>query len=153
MAIRSLNQLAKVRLLLLGARRAWLRARYGVRIDSTSTISLSGRLVVGERDSIVIGRDTLVAFKTLLVSRDARTGRTAPIRIGDCCFIGGGAMVMPGVTIGDRSIVAAGAVVTEDVAPRTIVAGSPARVIRTGIDVGKRGRLAGADDNSRRLWK
>jgi len=44
-------------------------------------------------------------------------------------YIGAGAIILPGVTIGEYSIVAAGAVVTRDVPPRTIVAGIPARVI------------------------
>jgi len=44
-------------------------------------------------------------------------------------YIGAGAIVLPGVTIGEYSIVAAGAVVTKDVPPRTIVAGIPARVV------------------------
>jgi len=153
MSIRSLNQLAKVRLVILSARRLWLKLRYGVDIHPSSTISLSGRLVVSQRNSIIIGRDTLVAFKTLLITRDSRTGRTMPIRIGERCFVGGGATVMPGVTIGDESIIAGGAVVMDDVPARTIVAGNPARVIRRDIEVGKRGRLKGADDNSRRLWR
>ncbi|KAL4437008.1 hypothetical protein ABPG75_004147 [Micractinium tetrahymenae] len=53
-----------------------------------------------------------------------------PVVIGDDCWIGGGAIIMPGVTIGEGSTVAAGAVVTRDVEPYTVVAGSPARVIR-----------------------
>jgi acetyltransferase-like isoleucine patch superfamily enzyme len=54
---------------------------------------------------------------------------------------------MPGVTIGDESIVGSGSVVMSDVAPRTIVAGNPARVIRENIEVGKRGRLKGSEEN------
>ena len=54
----------------------------------------------------------------------------APIRIGDDVWIGGGAIVLPGVAIGEGSVVGAGSVVTRDVASRTVVAGNPARVIR-----------------------
>ncbi|KAI3433795.1 hypothetical protein D9Q98_003600 [Chlorella vulgaris] len=53
-----------------------------------------------------------------------------PIVIGDDVWIGGGAIVMQGITIGTGSTVAAGAVVTKDVEPYTVVAGSPARLIR-----------------------
>ncbi len=45
--------------------------------------------------------------------------------------IGSGAVILPGVTIGEGAVVGAGSVVTEDVAPRVVVAGNPARVLRT----------------------
>lgn len=54
-----------------------------------------------------------------------------PIRVGDDCWIGGGAIILPGVTLGAGSVVAAGAVVTRDVPPGVLVAGSPARVVRS----------------------
>lgn len=53
----------------------------------------------------------------------------APIKIGDCCFLGVHSVVTKGVTIGDHCLVAAGAVVTKDVPDNTIVAGIPARPI------------------------
>ncbi len=53
-----------------------------------------------------------------------------PIIIGDDVWIGGSAVICPGVTIGEKSIIAAGAVVTKDVPPFAIVGGNPARVIR-----------------------
>lgn len=56
---------------------------------------------------------------------------TRPIRIGNNVWIGAGATILKGVQIGDGSVVAAAAVVTKDVAPRSVVAGNPARVVRT----------------------
>lgn len=53
-----------------------------------------------------------------------------PIHIGNNVWLGAGVIVLPGVTIGDNSIVAAGSVVTRDVEANVIVAGSPARVLR-----------------------
>ena len=53
------------------------------------------------------------------------------VRIKRNVYIGAGAIILPGVTIGEYSIVAAGAVVAKDVLPRTIVAGVPAKVIGT----------------------
>ena len=50
--------------------------------------------------------------------------------IEDGVFIGVHAIILPGVTIGEGAMVGAGAVVTKDVPPRTMVAGNPARVIR-----------------------
>ncbi|PJE26159.1 Virginiamycin A acetyltransferase [Pseudooceanicola marinus] len=59
---------------------------------------------------------------------DHRRSRRA--RVGHDTWIGNGAMIKPEVTLGDGAVVAAGAVVTKDVAPYTIVAGTPARVLR-----------------------
>lgn len=53
-----------------------------------------------------------------------------PVNIGRYCWIGRNVMIMPGVTIGDASIVAAGSVVVKDVAPYTVVGGNPAQVIK-----------------------
>ena len=53
------------------------------------------------------------------------------IEVGDCAMIGTGAVVLPRKRIGEGAIVGAGAVVTKDVAPYTVVVGNPARVLRT----------------------
>jgi len=53
-----------------------------------------------------------------------------PITVEDNVWIGGSATILPGVTIGKNSIIAAGAVVTKDVAANTIVGGNPAQLIR-----------------------
>jgi maltose O-acetyltransferase len=54
-----------------------------------------------------------------------------PISVGDNAWIGGGAIVLPGVSIGPDSVVGAGSVVTRDVPARSVVVGNPARVVRT----------------------
>lgn len=58
----------------------------------------------------------------------------APVVIGDDVWIGAGALIIKGVTIGDRSIVAAGSVVTKNVPPDVVVAGNPARVVKNLLD-------------------
>jgi acetyltransferase-like isoleucine patch superfamily enzyme len=55
---------------------------------------------------------------------------TKPIVIGDNIWIGSFSVILSGVTVGDGAIIAAGAVVTKDVPPRTVVGGVPARKIR-----------------------
>jgi acetyltransferase-like isoleucine patch superfamily enzyme len=56
--------------------------------------------------------------------------REAPIHIGDGTWVGARAIILPGVTIGRRCLIAAGAVVSRDVPDDTLVAGNPARVVR-----------------------
>jgi acetyltransferase-like isoleucine patch superfamily enzyme len=82
---------------------------------------------------IHIGRESYVAFGAVILTHDMTRGIYADTRIGSRCFIGAHSILLPGVSIGDGSIVAAGSVVTRDVAPGSIVAGNPARVVRTGI--------------------
>jgi acetyltransferase-like isoleucine patch superfamily enzyme len=55
---------------------------------------------------------------------------TKPVTIGNDIWIGANAVILPGVTIGDHSVVAAGAVVTKDVPPHSLVAGVPAKIIK-----------------------
>jgi maltose O-acetyltransferase len=53
-----------------------------------------------------------------------------PVSIGDDCWIGGGAIICPGVTIGNRCVIGAGAVVTKDIPDDSLAVGNPAKVIR-----------------------
>jgi maltose O-acetyltransferase len=66
----------------------------------------------------------------------------APIAIGDNVWLGGGAIVCPGVTIGDDTVVGAGAVVTRDLPAGVVAAGVPARVLR---EIDERDRVATPD--------
>ena len=58
-----------------------------------------------------------------------------PIRIGKNCWLGAGVIVLPGVTIGDNTVVGAGSVVTKDLPPNVVAVGNPARVLR---EIGER---------------
>ncbi len=53
-----------------------------------------------------------------------------PVRIGNGCWIGGGAIILPGVTIGDGTVIGAGSVVTENIPKNCVAAGNPCRIIR-----------------------
>jgi acetyltransferase-like isoleucine patch superfamily enzyme len=90
-----------------------------------------------DRGGITIGNDVLIAPKVNLITighplnpANRRATCTAPIYIKNGVWIGVGATVMPGVTVGENSVVAAGAVVTKDVPPNTVVAGVPAKIIK-----------------------
>ncbi|WP_036913057.1 DapH/DapD/GlmU-related protein [Prevotella sp. FD3004] len=55
---------------------------------------------------------------------------TKPVVIGNDIWVGANAVILPGITIGDHSVIAAGAIVTKDVPPHSLVAGIPAKVIK-----------------------
>lgn len=79
---------------------------------------------------ITIGHGVTISSRVIIATHDAWRNVAAPVVIRDNAFVGIGAILMPGITLGEYSVVAAGAVVTKSVEPRTIVGGSPARVIR-----------------------
>ena len=87
-------------------------------------------------DCNLIGHDPVIH---VLCNRFGKALDSAgPINIRDNCFIGHGAIIMPHVTIGPDSIVAAGSVITTDVAAGTVVGGNPAKVICTTQDLADR---------------
>lgn len=99
---------------------------------------------------IVVGDGVSIAPGTMLVtgsheigpaSRRAGPLANAPVRIGDGCWLGARATVLPGVTIGEGCVIAAGAVVAHDCEPNGLYAGVPARRVR---DLDPRGVGGGA---------
>ncbi|MDR3709361.1 MAG: acyltransferase [Capsulimonadaceae bacterium] len=119
--------------MLAGARDPRRRLRIGDRcfVNSLVYFDLSDRITIG--DGVSIGHHVVLITAThRLGTSDARAGdlETRPIVIDDGAWIGAAARVLPGVTIGAGAIVAAGAVVTRDVEPHTLVGGVPAKVIR-----------------------
>ncbi len=97
-------------------------------------------LITGGAANISIGSDCDISGRVGIVCgtheidldgpRSAGRGTGKDIVIGDGVWIGYGAMILPGVTIGGKAIIGAGAVVTKDVSPAAIVGGNPAREIR-----------------------
>ena len=57
-----------------------------------------------------------------------------PVHIGRCCWIGAGAIILPGVTIGDNTVIGAGSVVTKDIPANVVAVGNPCRVLRAISD-------------------
>ncbi|HVM31183.1 MAG TPA: sugar O-acetyltransferase [Candidatus Limnocylindrales bacterium] len=89
--------------------------------------------------AITIGDDVQIATNVQLLTathpldperRRAGWESGRPITLADGAWLGGGVIVLPGVTVGENAVVGAGAVVTRDVEPNVVAAGNPARVIR-----------------------
>lgn len=78
---------------------------------------------------ITVGKHCRVGSRAALLTHCPIKG-AQPVVLGDYVWIGYGAIVLPGVRIGDHAVVGAGAVVTRDVDARSIVAGCPARKLR-----------------------
>lgn len=92
---------------------AELDARGGIKVGNDTNISSHAKLITGSHD----------------INNPNFTADFLPIHVGHHCWIGTGATILQGVKIGDGAVVAAGAVVTKDVEPWTVVAGIPARKI------------------------
>ena len=83
-------------------------------------------------DDVLIGPQAIIATLNHDPDPEKRGGMFAKsVKIGNKVWLGARVTICPGVTIGEGSIVAAGAVVTKDVPPRTVVAGVPAKIIKT----------------------
>ena len=149
MMLKGLGRLKSIRRLLLNIRHFYLTKLWGMDIDKTVKLSLSAKLDFTFPAGIHIGSESYITFGAAILTHDMVRGLYLHTRIGRWCFIGARSIILPGVTIGDESIVAAGSVVTKDVPPRCIVAGNPAKIIREHIEVGSYGRLKDADENER----
>jgi maltose O-acetyltransferase len=112
---------------------------YGKYITVGAGTFVNYGLVALDVAPITIGRDVKIGPNVQLLTpthpvdpaqRLAKLEAARPIVIGDNVWLGGGAIVLAGVTIGANSVIGAGAVVTRDVPANVVVAGNPARVIR-----------------------
>ena len=99
-------------------------------INSGCHFQDQGGIEIG--DGALIGHNVVLAtINHGLNPKENRKNHYAPIKIGAHVWIGSNATILPGVTIGDYAVVAAGAVVTQDVPAMTVVGGVPARVLKT----------------------
>ena len=101
----------------------------GVFINSGCTFQDQGGISID--DGSLIGHQVSIATINHDINPEKRASMSfRPVVIGKDVWIGDHASILPGVTIGDGAVVAAGAVVTKDVPPRTVVGGVPARIIK-----------------------
>jgi maltose O-acetyltransferase len=113
---------------------------YGEHISIGARTFVNYNLTALDVAAITIGTDCQIGPNVQLLTpthpiepqpRRDRLEAARPITIGDNVWIGGGAIVCPGVTIGDNSVIGAGTVVTRDIPPNVLAVGNPARVLRT----------------------
>ena len=118
------------------------------------TLSVDAELIVGDgvgissaticaARSVTIGEGTIIGGGCLIIDTDFHprgadgnwgtdpAGVSAPVVIGKRCFVGARSIVLKGVVLGDGAVVGAGAVVTRDVPAGVVVAGNPARPLRS----------------------
>lgn len=110
----------------------------GMQIGSEVVI-YSSMLDILYPELITIGNNVTITHSTILTHDDSpvislRRRRIAPVVIGSNVFIGFQSLILPGVSIGDNCIIGAGSIVTKDVPSNSIVAGNPARVIKSLTD-------------------
>ena len=116
-------------------------ADFGMNITLGKRVFINSGCRFQDQGGIRIGDDCLIGHNAVLatLNHDLSPSRRAdmhpaPIRLGRNVWLGSNVTVLPGVTIGDDAVVAAGTVVTKDVPARAVVVGSPARVIRSVED-------------------
>ena len=114
----------------------------GARFYNPANISIGSDTIIGEgvvldgRDSLQIGDHVDFASEVMVYNAEhdiespTFAAKKAPVKIEDYVFIGPRVIILPGVTIGEGAIVAAGSVVTKDIAPGSIVGGVPAKMIK-----------------------
>lgn len=109
----------------------------GIRLGSNVFINTNCTFLDG--GYITIGDNTLVGPNVQIytphhpldyMKRRENKEYAYPVNIGHDCWIGGGAIICPGVTIGDKCIIGAGSVVTKDIPENSTAVGNPARVIK-----------------------
>lgn len=113
----------------------------GARFYDPRNISIGEDSIIGERvvldgrDKLIIGNHVDIASEVMIYNSEHDVNdpyflaKNAPVLIEDYVFIGPRAIILPGVKIGKGAVVAAGAVVTKDVAPFSVVGGVPAKII------------------------
>ncbi len=149
--MRSLNSLQWLRKGLVRAKLLVYTRVWGMDIHPTASFSLSAKFDRTYPRGIHIGAQSYIAFDVAILAHDMTRGLYLHTHIGRHCFIGARSIILPGIVIGDGSVVAAGSVVTRDVPPGSVVAGNPARIIRSNVSVGPYGRFSDAEATKQRL--
>lgn len=108
------------------------RANFNLTVLDEARVTIGDNVFIGPNVSIFTACHPLDAER-----RDKNIQWAESVTIGNSVWIGGDATILPGVTIGDNAVVGAGTVVTRDVPANVLVAGNPARVIKTRLTAGR----------------
>ncbi len=110
---------------------------FGKNIHLGENVFINSGCKFQDQGGVYIGRGTHIGHNVVIATLNHREDPSyradllpAPVVIGEDCWIGSNATVLPGVTIGDGAIIGAGAVVTKDIPAGMVAAGVPARTIR-----------------------
>lgn len=119
----------------------YLRWRYKMDIGKNCRISWKAHLdkSVNPR-GIHIGDNTWILNGAMILAHDHCRGLKTDTYIGSDCVIGIRSIVMPGITIGDQSVIGGGSVVTKNIPSNCIAVGNPAKVIKEGVSI-KNGQI------------
>ncbi|PIG91001.1 sugar O-acetyltransferase [Gloeocapsopsis sp. IPPAS B-1203] len=115
------------------------RCDYGCHIYAKENLYINYDCMILDCNKVYLGNNVLLAPKVQIYTAyhplDAEMRRSglemaAPIAIGDDVWIGGGAIICPGITIGNNTTIGAGSVVTKDIPANVVAAGNPCRIMR-----------------------
>ncbi len=120
-------------------RRQYYNRVWGMDIGHEVLISSSAKLDRTNPRGVHIGDCTLVSFDAAILTHDFVGNRHVDTWIGSHCFVGARTVIMPGIRIGNHCVIGSGAVVTHDVPDNSLVAGNPARILKSNIVTGRWG--------------
>lgn len=110
----------------------WIYRRIlGMRVGEHTAFALMVMVDVFFPERITVGRNSIIGYNTTILTHEylIKEYRLGDVRIGDHVMIGANSTILPGVTIGDYAVVAAGSVVHKDVPAHAFVGGNPMRQI------------------------